>query len=56
MALETIDGLFEGPALKGAVFFPCPRAEIGRQAGLRDQCQKWRTGSSPVVGIRFSGL
>ena len=29
-----------------------PRAEIGRQAGLRDQCQKWRTGSSPVVGIR----
>src|SRR5688500_3192939 len=33
-------------------FFPrSPRAEIGRQAGLRDQCQKWRTGSSPVVGI-----
>jgi hypothetical protein len=29
-----------------------PRAEIGRQAGLRDQCQKWRTGSSPVVGIQ----
>ena len=29
----------------------CPDAEIGRQAGLRDQCQKWRTGSSPVVGI-----
>src|SRR5688572_13710621 len=28
-----------------------PRAEIGRQAGLRDQCQKWRTGSSPVVGM-----
>ena len=28
-----------------------PRAGIGRQAGLRDQCQKWRTGSSPVVGM-----
>ena len=29
----------------------CPRAGIGRQAGLRDQCRKRRTGSSPVVGI-----
>jgi hypothetical protein len=28
----------------------CPRAGIGRQAGLRDQCRKRRTGSSPVVG------
>jgi hypothetical protein len=27
-----------------------PRAGIGRQAGLRDQCRKRRTGSSPVVG------
>ena len=28
-----------------------PRAGIGRQAGLRDQCRKRRTGSSPVVGM-----
>ena len=31
-----------------------PRAGIGRQAGLRDQCRKRRTGSSPVVGILWS--
>jgi hypothetical protein len=32
----------------------CPRAGIGRQAGLRDQCRKRRTGSSPVVGTSLA--
>ena len=32
-----------------------PRAGIGRQAGLRDQCRKRRTGSSPVVGTFRNG-
>ncbi len=32
-----------------------PRAGIGRQAGLRDQCRKRRTGSSPVVGTHSAG-
>jgi hypothetical protein len=55
---ERLNGIQE---VKGSIPFSSmqqswlrPRAEIGRQAGLRDQCQKWRTGSSPAVGMLVS--